>query len=367
MKTRTLIIALVLFAGYGSVRAGETLYLAADHKDVKELLADRNQFIMDVYEPAAADAARIMDALRDLEGAQGEYQRKSALTISRLKLATSIVYHDPSHDPSTIDARMSKFSGQYQNILAKAPMSLRNVIRIAEASLPTEVSNAGRTRMAQKFAPLLKNSGASFDVEMIDAIVNGPLIPGPRPEIQLPSRPTPQSLALTNEPAPVPPASHDTSTPAPTPPPPAVDPSNPHAPKPAQPSPPTPSNKLSPPPPPAPRQSTPPPGAPLPPAPPIEDWSGYLKQATEKFGLNPGQMEAAQAVVNQSIALGQKHRDANRAAFEAANQASDPQSRAEKLKPLQEPLNRIYNTMVRRVESIASLEQRNRAATAEKK
>lgn len=373
MNAHLITTALTLILGAASAAAADRPYLSADEKDVGKLLADRNRFIMDMYEPAPADAARIIDALRELEGAQGEYQRQSALTLSRLRLAISIVYHDPGHDPSTLDAKLVKFTRQYHNILAKAPLSLRNVVRVAEASLPPDATSAARARMTQILSSQINESGTSFDIERIDGIVHGPVPPGPRPEIQLPSRPTPQSLALSSDPLPASPATdaqpahpdtpHTHEPAAPTP--------APATPAPVAPpvvSPPIQSAKAKLPPPPPPAAPAPPvrAGVPLPDAPPIEEWSSYLKQASEKYGFNPSQVEAAQSVVNSSIAIGQKHREANKEAFAAVEGTSNPQIRADKLMPLKEHMDKIYNTMVKRIDSIASLEQRNRAAAKDK-
>lgn len=333
-------------------------YLPADSADVDKLISDRNQFVLDMYQPAAPDAAKVLDALRELEGAQAQYQRQSSLSLSRLTLAYSIVYHDTNRDPATRTALMKRFERQYHNVLAKAPLSLRNTVRIAEASLSADQSKQGQTRMAEAFKSQAAQAGEPFNIDHIDGYAYGAITPGPRPEIQLPERPAPQPLVLTP----------DTSAPPPpaqpaTPPPPVTPPAQP----PVAQVPETPKPTTPPPPPPAVQLPRPQASGQLPTAPPVTDWKGYLNTATAKYGFTPAQMEAAQGVINQSVGLAERHRELNKGAYaEVEALPADAADRAAKLKTLNEPLDLLHSTMVKRVDAIASIEQRNRAAAQEK-
>ena len=239
------VLAAVVLSGLSTsgLHAAGQPYLSADEQDVQKLVADRNKFVLDMYQPAAADAAKVLESLRELMPAQAQYQREVALTLSRLRLAMTITYHDTNVSQDQRSARWKKFHNQYYRLLAKAPLSMRNTIRVAEAMLSSEMTSAGRARMAEKLAEQIKATGSAFDLEKIDGIVMGEITPGPPPVIQLPERPTPQPVVVT----------HDTPGEA----------------QPAQPAQQTPAAKpparpTTPPPPPAPRVVTTPPGAPLP-------------------------------------------------------------------------------------------------------
>lgn len=357
-----LIIGFVAVAGLPVVAQTARPYLPADEADVQKLIADRTQFIQDIYQPTPADAAKIIEAMRELEGTQAQYQRQSALSLSRLNLSFSIVYHDSNREPAKRTELMKRFERQYYDILAKAPLSLRNVVRIAEATLSPDVATKGRAAAAQKLATQASQRGEPFDIELIDCIAYGPLVPGPRPEIQLPERPAAQPLELT------PPKSPMAQT---TPPPVATPPSTPPVPPaPTAQTPPAPIQPVvrdtTPPPPPAPVVAKTPPNGILPPAPAMSEWKNMLNTASQKYGYNTAQMEAAQNVINQSMSIAEKHRTANAGAFAEVEKMPDSPEKTAKLKNLNEPLDKVYDTMVKRMESLASLEQRNRAAAAQK-
>lgn len=87
--------------------------------------------------------------------------------------------------------------------------------------------------------------------------------------------------------------------------------------------------------------------------------------ATQKYGFNPAQMEAAQSVINQSIGFAMKHIERNQSAIDQANAMPDSPEKIAKLKELNDPVDRTYDSMVRRIDALASIEQRNRAAQNE--
>ncbi len=328
-------------------------YLSSNEPDAEKLLENRIRFVADMYQPSGPDMAKIQDALRDLVTPQETYQRQSALTLSRLQLAISIVHHDPNTVYERKLLRINSFQTQFHNMLARAPLSLAHVLRIAEATISSEQAGAGRARMAQKLAVQAKELGIMFDIERIDGIVFGPVEAGPRPAIQLPDRSAPQPLVLNpqtqEKPAPLQPAT------------PSVQPTSPTTP--AQ----TPVAETKPPPPPPSRPlpaSTP--GAPVPPAPPIAEWKNHLNVATEKYGFNAAQMEAAQGVINQTISFAAKFQESNQASLDEAKAMPDSPEKAARIKELTDPVDRAYDAMVRRIDSLASIEQRNRAAANEK-
>lgn len=341
-------VGLLLSAG-AFASAKDRPYLSADEADVEKLLEDRIRFVRDMYQPSGSDMAKIQESLRDLVNAQQQYQRQAALTLSRLALAISIVHHDPNliHERKLL--RINKFQTQYHNILARAPLSLLHTVRLAEATVPAEQASAGRARMTEKLALNAKELATVFDLDRVDGIVHGPIEPGPRPAIQLPDRQAPQPLVLSPQPA-------ERSAP--------LQPATPSV-QPSAETPAEPAKALPPPPPPAPRSVSPSPGAPVATAPPVSAWKDHLNVATQKYGFNPAQMEAAQSVINQSIGFAMKHIERNQSAIDQANAMPDSPEKTAKLKELNDPVDRTYDSMVRRIDALASIEQRNRAAQNE--
>ncbi|OWY71158.1 hypothetical protein B7486_11180 [cyanobacterium TDX16] len=319
-----------------NVSAAQPPYLSSDQQDIERLVADRNKFVHDMYQAGGSESAKILDALRELMPAQAQYQRESALTLSRLRLAMTITYHDSSVSQDQRSARWKKFHRQYYSILAKAPLSLRNTIRVVEASLPSEIVSAGRARMAERLSEQVKAAGEAFDIEKIDGIVMGEIAAGPAPAIQLPERPAPQPVVVTHD---------DTPPPA----------------NPAQPAV-TQARPATPPPPPAPATPRVPPGAPLPEAPLLEQWNAALTSATEKYEYDATQLETAKGVVNQSIKSAEALLAQSKAAMDEAAAMVDGPEKTKKMDELKMPINRLYDSMVKRLDSLASIEQKNRAA-----
>lgn len=337
---RLIVVIAALCATASVASAGSGPYLSSDEFDVQKLLTDRNKFVLDMYQPGGAEAAKVLEALRELVPAQAQYQREASLTFARLQLAMTITYHDTNASQDQRSARWKKFHRQYYHILAKAPLSLRNTIRVAEATLSSEQASSGRARMAEKLAPQIKASGEAFDIENIDGIVMGEITPGPPPAIQLPERPVPQPVVVTHD---TPTADNTTI---------AQNPSSA-----------TPERPTSPPPPPAPAAPRPAPGAPIAAAPPLAEWNSALSAAKEKYEFDATQTESAQNILNQSIKSAEALMEQSKSAMDAAASMPDGAEKTKKLEEINLPLNRLYDSMTKRLDSIASIEQRNRAAT----
>ncbi len=335
-------------------------YLPASEQDVGKLLSDRSKFVQDIYQPPAPEAAKIVEALRELDTTQVRYQRETALTLQRLQLALSMCANDPKKTALERSVLTKKFEEQYHRMLAKAPLSLRNVVRIAETTLSTELVNSGRSRLEKTFAETLQISGQSLDIERIDAIAFGPVVPYEQPEIKLPARPVP-SPPPPPPTTPSPPRVEAKQT-APAAQPPTRQQTAP-LPRPQQIQP-------APPPPPPPSLAAPtaqvPPGQPLPAAPPAAEWAGYFEKAATRFEFTPDQKQQAEEIANQCTARAAKLRDTIGPALRDAEKLADGAEKNKKLRDVNAPLDRMYDQMVRRIDSIASLEQRNRAAARAK-
>jgi hypothetical protein len=323
--------------------------LSAGEADVKRLLEDRTRFIQDNYQLPASDAAKIQQSLNGLVSLQERYQREIALTLDRLRLVITLVGTEPALTSADQHSQVAKYQNQYRRLLSKAPMSLQNIVKMTEASLPTEQITPARQRMETKFADAAKISGIPFAVENLDALTAGPLHPGKRPDIRFP---TPKASQI---------AQAQNSAPQITP----IQ--NPHVQAPARPMPPAiPTQRPAPAPPPNFPPQPPQPTAPLAPAPPAAQWPELVKNSADKFDFTAEQRTTAVMVLQQSQTRVEEHRKKNQAAYDEAAQLPDEDAKMKKLQDLNKPVDAIYEQLQRRLDSIASMEQRNKAAAKEK-
>lgn len=317
-------------------------FLSADVADTRKLLADRTRFVQEMYQLSPAESSKILQSLNGLATVQDRYQMESALTLDRLRLAITLVGSDPALSDADRQEKITKFQGQFHRILAKAPLSLQNVIKLTEAGLSTEAISAARARIAAKFSQISKISGIPFAIENLDALACGPIHPGEMPDFRVPDRAVPAPAE--------PPPTTVHATPVPAPAPPAVTPLSQRQPR---------QRAI-----PAPNIVQPPsmPNTPVPPAPPMTQWSDLAKQTADKFDFTPDQRSALETVIQQSQARAEDHRKRNQAAYDQAAKLSDEDAKMKKLQELNKPLDIIFDTMQKRIDSIASIEQHNKAA-----
>lgn len=320
-------------------------YLSADEPDANKLLADRTKFVRENYQLPAAESDKIVQSLTGLVSVQERYLRESSLTLSRLRLAITLVGTDPAKSEPERGAKAAVFQGQYRRILSNAPMGLQNVVKLTEAALSTESIAPARAKIQAKFADAAKISGIPFAVENLDALAGGPLDPGPRPEVRLPDPTSPIAGA------PPPPAQTPITK--------TVHPQMPAQPKIPQGPVPAPPRNIAIPPKPAYQ-------APPPPAPPVTQWPDLVKNLADKYELTPEQRTTVESVLTQSKARADDHRQRNQGSYDEAAKLSDDDAKMKKLQELNLPVDVIYDQMKQRVESIASIEQRNKAAQNEK-
>ncbi len=327
-------------------RAWSSPYLSADEPDTRKLLADRTKFVQEMYQLGSEASSKVLESLNGLTSVQDRYQRETALTLERLRLVITLVGTDTSMTEPDRQAKVVKYQGQFHRIVGKAPMSLQNVAKMAEASLATEQITAAHGRIQAKFADTVKISGIPFAIENLDVLACGPLQPGVRPELRLPER----EEALAAQAPPIPSAQRPTPIP----------------PRPVTPNQPTPPQRPAPVPAPNMVLPQPVPSAPLPPAPPTTQWPELVKGSTDKYDFTADQRTAAENVLTQTQARATEHRKLHQPAYDEAAKLSDEDTKMKKLQELNKPLDSLYDQLQRRIESIASIEQRNKAAEKEK-
>ena len=377
MKQKLGMLALVVAASWAlgdsaaTVYAGDAPYLNTMDPDAAKVLTDRKKFILEVYQPSAADMNQLDADLSRLLGLHEKYVQDTKLTIERIHLSMTLIATEPGQTSEQSKPMVDRFQEQLSRVYARAPLSLFNVTSKVEAGISKEAAQAGRVRLQEKFAPLLDRTGGRLELRKLDWLLTPAWVPGDRPSIPVsPPQPrkglsreefrekyprvsiqpaTPEERAeaeqynqmLLQNAAKTPPdakpgqpaqSAHDT----PLKPPPA----NPVTPAPAQPAQP-------------PRVVTP--------APMLSEWEGPLQTAIVRFELNDSQKKTAGEIYDYSKKRAEQYRAENEGQFSAARKSNDEA----RIKELNRGMDVIYDEMIQRIESVATLEQKLKAVARE--
>jgi hypothetical protein len=304
---------------------------------------------------------------------QEKYRNETQKTVARIELAITLTSNDVNIAAPERPVRVARFKDQISAIHGRAPLSLANVIKAAETGLSAEQVKAARDKMAARFADRLQ--GAPLDVVRIDALLVAPATSGNLPTLA-------KALAKADPPADQPQMVFTKVNPTPTPaspsppraattPAPATNPPATPAPTPASAARPSPPASTTPPLPPPPKPSAAPatPAAPPPrvigPAPPESEWNLFLEKSVTKYAFNADQKKVADRVFAQCKARAGEYLQKSKPEYESAAKISDPKAKAEKTAELNKPLDRLYDELVQRIESVASAEQKAKATKAQ--
>jgi len=274
------------------------------------LLADRIAFVKEGYGLSEEQLKKVTPLLEQLVPAQDRYDLKVRLTLRRTALAISITAASESHQQADPAATITRLQEQILAIHAAAPLSLGNVIKLVEPLLPKEQVEAARSRMKNDLAARLKRNPADIVVEKIDDMLASAVAPaGVSPVQPQPTQPPAQS--------------HAKAPPAPPPP--------------------------------------PQPPKPLAPAPPEAQWTKDYEAIITKYGFTEDQKNVAESALKSCLDRAATHRAKSKADFEKADKMSDAAAKEQALQPLRLPLDKLYDELIQRTESLATLEQKLRA------
>jgi hypothetical protein len=372
----TLALGLVQADRSGSARASESPYLRTMDPDAAKVLTDRLRFIQEIYEPNAADTAQLEAEWSRLLGMHEKYVKETELTIQRIHLSMTLVATEPGQTSEQSQPMMDKFQGQLASLYSKAPLSLANIIAKTEAGLPKDAVKAGRIRLQAKFAPLLDRIGGRLEVRRLDWLMEPAWVLSERPSIPV-APPTPRKK-LTREELQqrLPQVTIVPATPeeqaeaeqinramrenAAALQPPAAS---------GEPAtlgtalkPPSPNQPVSSPPmvlPPAVQPAAP--AREILPAPALSEWQDHVEKSYSRFGMTDAQKQIAADILSQSRKRAEQFTGDNVEQFSTARKNNDEA----RLKELNHELDVIYDELVQRVESVATLEQKLKAAEKE--
>lgn len=320
----------------------DKFYLPATEQDTAKLIADRERFVRHFYAPDPAAMAAIQKSLAEAAKLQDKYRFDVALTLSRMGLALGIASENPEYSPEKRTEVMSRLRAQAARYYAMGPLSLAKVAKMAEGSLSADRIAAGHAKLNAELAGI---PGATpVDLAKLDAFLVPPLPITPKPIIPRAAPMDVQALTQQDEnPQTVPPTATNQPTPM------AQNPAQPTAPVSAEREVPErpvmPAAVVNPPP-----QPVQPPAPPreIKPAPATSTWADFVKQCAARFKYTADQQKAADSVLESVM---------KRAG--AAGDAKD--SAGHKM------VDVLYDELQQRLESIASIEQRQAAAQSEQK
>lgn len=324
--------------------------MSAARASVKERL----QIAIEAYSLDEAKSTELRTWAEGLLPAQVEYMMRQDATLRRRSQAlSSMVQAMQNVTEEQRQQIIDRMQGQIYRIYANAPLSLAKVVRHVESTATQESVKLGREAIAKKYAAQLK--GEALAIADIDRLIIPPVEYDPDAQQTFAVRPD-KSEALAAQQARVKEKREaaaaknragvngktdqsltkgdDGSTALPPPTAPVKRPLK------------------------APR--------PLPPAPPVTEWELVVHDAAERYGFDQVQRDSAMSACKSCKLRAIEHRDANKDAYQQAEQNTDDVEKRRATKELDVRIDQLYAELRSRVDNIATMEQKNRAAENDK-
>ncbi len=323
---------------------------------------ERLEFARDMYHLTDEAVAELRAWANAQTSSHLAYMDRHAVTLRRRETAlSSMLSRMKDVTDETRVAVAERMQLQIYDILGAAPLSYAGVLRQAEALVPPFQAAQGRTEVSLTFSDLL--GGAEVDISKIDRLLVPPVQIGTRPDpLQMATararsaaapEPSPsdrdlrafdakrRSIEQPTENAPLdgsavsePTLKPSEEAPSPAPPAPALD-----------------------------RRPAPPP--PLPAAPPIAEWTNEMMKVAKKYEFSAEQTQTAQGILASCKGRAEAWRESKQSEYDRARGIQDAADRSRALRELDKPLDKLFDEMKRRVDAVASVEQKQRAARSE--
>lgn len=98
-------------------------------------------------------------------------------------------------------------------------------------------------------------------------------------------------------------------------------------------------------------------------APPLDDWDKYVDATCKKFGFTDAQVIKAQSILKDLRNRAASYRTSRNEDFAAAERITDAKAKADRKKELSAPIDAFFEELKQRLDNLATLEQRAKAAT----
>lgn len=99
-------------------------------------------------------------------------------------------------------------------------------------------------------------------------------------------------------------------------------------------------------------------------APPLDDWDKYVDTTCKKFGFTDAQVIKAQSILKDLRNRAAAYRSSRNEDFAAAERIVDAKAKADRNKDLSAPIDAFFEELKQRLDNLATLEQRAKAATS---
>ncbi|HUN81423.1 MAG TPA: hypothetical protein VMV81_07930, partial [Phycisphaerae bacterium] len=98
------------------------------------------------------------------------------------------------------------------------------------------------------------------------------------------------------------------------------------------------------------------------PAPPLDDWDKYVISVTEKYHFEEAQITKAQSILRELKRRANQYRLSRADELARAELITDVRARESQMKSLNRPLDAMFDELKQRLESLPTMEQRQKAA-----
>lgn len=300
-------------------------------KQYTPLIHERIRFINKMYKLNMDTIGKLLQDWTVLVPAHDAYMKQHEPTLRLRTASLRIARKKQNISPEILARVIAKFENEIYQIHENAPLSLTQLVKMVEKDLsPEQVSN-GRTALREQFADVLKDKQLMID--KLDRLAMGPIgMPDPEPTFEERERELKQrikdeqKLAKSNQ-----------------------QPNTQTKKSPGQ-SPATPQKKQPP------QPTTPP--KPLPPAPAVAEWSRTLEATAAKYKFSEEQIKTAQRVLKSCVTRAENHLKNKKTDYEQAEKLTNADQKEKRIRTLNKTLDQLYNELSQRVESIASIEQK---------
>ena len=309
----------------------------------EDLIEERLRFVREMYDVDGKLIKKLEGELKLLISSHASYMEGSERLLRRRKLGLDRVIPRREIGEDIKQIVRARLLDEIYTVHAKAPLSLANTVKMLDSRLPREEVDRAHKKIRTKYASLLR--GETLDIDRLDRILLRPVYdPHPDP-VRMPAarqgNAANRAFTPPTPPANAPPGTLESIVLPPT-----------------RRSPPEIASR----PPKTPRlgRRTDPPSQ-LKPAPPIDEWVRTLESATTRYKFNEDQSATAESILQSCRHRAETYVERKKEAYAKARSISDAGEKAKAITKLNRTVDRLYNELNRRFDSIASAEQRQNA------
>ncbi|MCB9853058.1 MAG: hypothetical protein H6819_08180 [Phycisphaerales bacterium] len=318
------------------------------------LISERVAFVKAFYSLSPDQLTKLQKDLESRIETNQKYMQRNELMIRRRTTAISAVLpQDKTLDAERIESLRSQYQEQIYRIREAAPLSLTNAVRTAEDMLGADARKAGREKVEKYFAKQL--NGQPLDPAHMDRLI---LTPVPMLDISQSDRildtqeklmgnqparsTTAEKLAANRPSAKEIQAAKEAAMKAKL----EAAKNDPHAGHDHAEAPPAAASRQ--------------PEVPDLEAPPLDQWAGVYQTWATNYQFSPEQKATAESIYSHCMGQAQSRMKDAQSLLEKAKAMPEGAERTKAVQTAMQPINAVFTQMKLRIDSVASVEQRER-------